>query len=59
MYRYEFKGGIWGLRSIKWKMIRVCFCVVGNEVDEGEFGARININIRVMLRSYEGIRFRL
>lgn len=42
MYRREFKGGIWGLRSIKWKMIRVCFCVVGNEVDEGEFGARIN-----------------
>lgn len=39
-------------------MTRACFCAVGNEADEGELGARININTRVMLRSHEGIRSR-
>lgn len=42
MHRREPKGGIWGSRSIKWKMTRACFCAVGNEADEGELGARIN-----------------
>lgn len=42
MHRHEPKGGIWGSRSIKWKMTRACFCAVGNEADEGELGARIN-----------------